>query len=74
MSKNVDKERLHPARKVWERYGVTSRTISRWLDQSETDFPKPVYLNGRRYWFEADLLRWEDGRASCSSNSGAGQT
>lgn len=52
-----------PARKVWERYGVTSMTIARWLDNEDMGFPRPVYLGRYRYWKLSDLEVWERERA-----------
>jgi predicted DNA-binding transcriptional regulator AlpA len=48
-----------PARKVWERYGVTSMTLWRWLRDENLRFPRPVYIRRRRYWRTGDLVRWE---------------
>ena len=55
-----------PARKVWERYGVTSMTLHRWLKDPNNSFPKPTYLGRLRYWRLADLEAWE---RDCSANS-----
>jgi predicted DNA-binding transcriptional regulator AlpA len=51
-----------PARKVWERYGVTSMTIARWLDDENMGFPRPVYFGRFRYWRTAELEAWERDR------------
>jgi predicted DNA-binding transcriptional regulator AlpA len=48
-----------PARQVWERYGVTSMTLFRWLRNPDMFFPPPVYLGRFRYWKLADLMAWE---------------
>ena len=48
-----------PARRVWERYGVTSMTLHRWLADERLNFPKPVYFGRFRYWPLADLEAWE---------------
>lgn len=55
---------LLPARAVWTRYGVTDRTLARWLEDAKLDFPRPVLINARRYWREADLVEWERSRVS----------
>lgn len=57
--KSTTDSQFVPAQKVCLRYGVTFRTISRWLVHPNVQFPKPIYLNGRRYWIEADLQEWE---------------
>jgi predicted DNA-binding transcriptional regulator AlpA len=61
-----------PARVVWERYGVTSMTLYRWI-ASDLDFPAPVYLGRFRYWKIADLLAWEASRPSSSPAGNARQ-
>lgn len=48
-----------PARVVWERYGVSSITLHRWIKSPEMHFPKPFYLGRYRYWKIADLEAWE---------------
>lgn len=58
-----------PARQVWERYGVTSMTLMRWLKDPKNDFPKPVYIGRFRYWKWADLDAWERARASASQEA-----
>lgn len=36
-------------------------TIWRWLKDS--DFPKPVYVNRRRYWRAGEVRAWWESRA-----------
>jgi predicted DNA-binding transcriptional regulator AlpA len=48
-----------PARKVWERYGVTAMSLHRWLRDKEMDFPQPTYLGRLRYWRLSSLEAWE---------------
>ena len=57
------RECLIPARDVWERYCITSRTLSRWLDRYELDFPRPLIVNGRRYFRLTEIEMWERIRA-----------
>jgi hypothetical protein len=56
-----------PASKVWKRYGVTDRTLDRWLAKESLGFPKPLLINKRRYFREAELIDWERSRASSKS-------
>jgi predicted DNA-binding transcriptional regulator AlpA len=51
--------RFLPAREVWERYGVTSMSLYRWLADPEMDFPVPTYFGRFRYWRLSELLAWE---------------
>lgn len=55
-------ERLLPGRQVWSRYGITDRTLARWLENEELQFPRPLVVNGRRYWRLGDLECWERAR------------
>ena len=55
---------LAPARQVCERYGITTRTLSRWLGRPELNFPKPLVVNGRRYWRLNEIEAWERVRAA----------
>ena len=57
---------LLPARRVWERYGITDRSLDRWILREGLRFPKPVVINGRRYWYEAELSAWERDRRSAA--------
>jgi predicted DNA-binding transcriptional regulator AlpA len=51
-----------PARAVWTRYGVTSMSLYRWLDDEELNFPRPVYLGRFRHWRLSELVAWEASR------------
>jgi predicted DNA-binding transcriptional regulator AlpA len=61
-----------PARAVWERFGVTSMSLHRWLADPHMNFPRPVYIGRFRYWKLAEIVEWESSRprisprASCS--------
>jgi hypothetical protein len=48
-----------PARRVWERYGVTSMTLHRWERDPRLNFPAPHYFGRFRFWKLADLEAWE---------------
>jgi cytochrome P450 len=53
-----------PARVVCERFGVTCRTLDRWLANEELAFPRPLVINKRRYFEEVELITWERRRAA----------
>ena len=57
-----DKDGYLPARQVWERYGVTSMSLYRWVRDPAMGFPAPVYIGRFRYWRLADLDAWERSR------------
>lgn len=58
---------LLPARAVWSRYGVSDRTLDRWIGNAALGFPKPVIINKRRYFRERQLQAWEVARAKSAA-------
>lgn len=48
-----------PARRVWERYGVTAMTLHRWLRDPSKAMPRPLYIGRNRYFSRAEIERWE---------------
>jgi hypothetical protein len=55
---------LLPARAVCARYQIVDRTLDRWLHNPALNFPRPLLINGRRYFRERLLGQWERSRAS----------
>jgi len=53
-----------PTAKVARRYAVVPRSIERWTVDPESDFPKPIYIRGRKYWALSELEAWERKRAT----------
>ena len=47
---------------VAARYGVVVRTLDRWLDRPELNFPQPEVVNSRRYWWLNRLREWDRAR------------
>lgn len=60
-----------PTRKVCEKYNVVPRTLDRWDQRPELEFPKPEYINGRKYRDEALLDEWDRRRAALSAGGQA---
>ena len=52
-----------PTRLVAARYGVSLRCIERWVANPALNFPKPIFVNRRKFWFQAELARWDRERA-----------
>ena len=52
-------EQFLPARQVWNRHGVTSMTLWRWLKNTDLKFPLPMRIGRLRYWRVSDLVEWE---------------
>jgi hypothetical protein len=57
-----------PARKVIDRFGVCDRTLSNWLADPKLGFPRPVVINGRRYFDEDEIVAFERRNASRAEN------
>jgi predicted site-specific integrase-resolvase len=53
-----------PTGLVCERYGVSSRTIARWLKDSDLNFPKPLVINGRHYFDDEALTTFDRAQAA----------
>jgi predicted DNA-binding transcriptional regulator AlpA len=52
-------EQLLPARQIRDRYGVSDMSLWRWLHSEKLGFPKPIRIQGRRYWRLAEIRDWE---------------
>jgi predicted DNA-binding transcriptional regulator AlpA len=60
---------------VCARYGgMSDMSLSRWLNDDELGFPKPIRINGRRFWKEADLAAWDDDQAAKKDGEGRDET
>ncbi len=44
---------------VCERYGITRRTLGRWMVDPEMGFPAPITFNNRHYFDEAQIGEFE---------------
>jgi hypothetical protein len=60
---------LKPARAVCNRYGRTTRTLERWLKDEDLNFPRPLTINGRRYFYQDELVAWERAQAAASKRA-----
>jgi predicted DNA-binding transcriptional regulator AlpA len=58
-----------PTTAVCERYGITDRTVDRWV--AADILPAPMYINKRRYWDEAEIERRERERMSARQEPSA---
>lgn len=57
---HTDSETWLNSRQVRQRYGDTSdMSIWRWLRDDRLKFPKPMYINGRRFWKLSDLQAFD---------------
>ena len=54
---------LVPSRKVQDRFGIADRTLDKWLANKSLSFPRPLYINKRKYFRLCELVAWERSRA-----------
>jgi predicted DNA-binding transcriptional regulator AlpA len=51
--------RLIPASTVRHLCGdISDMSLWRWLNNPAMDFPRPIVIQRRRYWREADVSAW----------------
>jgi len=60
--RTMREHKLLPARKVQERFDVVDRTLDRWVSDPRLQFPRPVVINRRRYFVEAEIEAFEQRR------------
>ena len=55
---------LHPERRITAAEvrelcgGISDMSLHRWLHDDRLSFPRPIYIQRRRYWKEAEVLAW----------------
>jgi predicted DNA-binding transcriptional regulator AlpA len=59
-----DKGRKLPTRQVCARYGVSDRTIARWVRDPNLNFPQPIVINGRLYFDDEALTAFDRAQAA----------
>jgi hypothetical protein len=64
-------DRLLPRKVVSARYCRGPKTLARWSNDPEVDFPAPVDIRGLKYYREAELNDWDRRRSATSSKSRA---
>ena len=51
------------ATQVRQRYGgLSAMGLWRWIYNERLEFPKPLIVNTRRYWWQHELEAWERAR------------
>jgi predicted DNA-binding transcriptional regulator AlpA len=50
---------LLPQPAACRRYGVSQMSLWRWQHRTDLDFPRPITIAGRKYFYLEDLVRWE---------------
>lgn len=51
----TDDDQLDPDIKVAKQLGIHRKSILRWDRRPELNFPKPVWINGRKYRRRAEI-------------------
>jgi hypothetical protein len=51
------------------RYGVSQRTLPRWDAKPGLGFPRPIWINGRKYRAEAELDEFDRAQAVKSART-----
>ena len=36
----------------------TTRTVDRWREDDRLEFPKPIIVRGKLYWYQDELVSW----------------
>jgi hypothetical protein len=52
-------DRYLPTAEVAHRYSTSTRSVDRWAGDPQLDFPKPFYINGRKFWSLNALRAWD---------------
>lgn len=48
-----------PSSAVTAKFGITRRTLDRWMRRDALDFPKPMVVNGRLYFLQDEISAWQ---------------
>jgi len=61
----AEEKRYLPRKRVRaERYGVCEMTLWRWERDESLGFPKPISINGRKFYDVTELEAWERKRVT----------
>jgi hypothetical protein len=63
MSKPEVSDRKLTSGAVCARYSICGRTLSRWEQAAELEFPQPTVINRRKYYDELALTEWDQKQA-----------
>jgi predicted DNA-binding transcriptional regulator AlpA len=55
-------KKLLPTRAVMARYDVSGRTIDRWVADPTLNFPQPLRINRKRFFYEHELEEFDETR------------
>ena len=72
MSEQTKPKKMLPTRALCQRFGIVDRTVDRWVAAGV--LPLPTWLNGRRYWPEAEIEKVERAAVGAKPTSGSQAT
>jgi predicted DNA-binding transcriptional regulator AlpA len=59
-------DRMLQTRDVCAHFGVSDRTVDRWVADEHMSFPQPTRIRGRKYWSESKVIAWARKRAKAA--------
>jgi predicted DNA-binding transcriptional regulator AlpA len=71
MSAALDNLELIPDPQLAKKLGKSLRTLARWDEKPEMDFPQPVVINKRKHRRVREIEAWLNRRALASLDNGA---
>ena len=51
---------------VLARYQISAMTLHRWQNSNKLGFPKPMIINRRKFFKEAELIQWERAKVAAA--------
>jgi predicted DNA-binding transcriptional regulator AlpA len=54
------------SKQVEARFQRSAMTLHRWIKDEKLNFPRPMYIRGRRFWSAEALEAWERSHAAVS--------
>lgn len=69
-SLNIKPRELVPVVVVRREFGVSEMSIFRWLNDASLNFPRPILIRNRRYFWRSEIERFKDRMAGASVSKG----
>jgi predicted DNA-binding transcriptional regulator AlpA len=49
--------------------GISDMTLYRWIHDDSLAFPKPFYINRRRFWFDDEIAFWLEAQTARATSA-----
>lgn len=69
---NTTPDALVPKPRLAEELGVSSRTLSRWLDDDVIAFPRPLVVRNRNFFRRSEVENWKIRQALAAARPASG--